>query len=165
MPPASTQTAAADARPDIGGTFLCERCGADLTFHIGVEALPCPYCGFEKQLQPPGRRRCPARFAQQTGCSHNPARRVRWRANLSGGCQCPNRRAPRAAATELAQNRAVSAVARHARGRSTRIAGTSKKTKAVARHARGRCFLADTVSGGALQQRLARKPKRLFLEA
>lgn len=39
-----------------GRTFPCERCGADLTFHIGVQRLRCEHCGFEKALEvEPGR--------------------------------------------------------------------------------------------------------------
>jgi len=37
----------ADAR---GRTFPCESCGADLAFHIGVQSLRCPYCGFVKRF-------------------------------------------------------------------------------------------------------------------
>lgn len=33
-----------------GRVFPCERCGADLTFHIGQQRLKCPYCGYEKDL-------------------------------------------------------------------------------------------------------------------
>ena len=40
-------TPAADTR---GRTFPCESCGADLEFHIGVQTLRCPHCGFVKQL-------------------------------------------------------------------------------------------------------------------
>ena len=28
--------------------FPCEGCGANLEFGIGVQALKCPHCGFEK---------------------------------------------------------------------------------------------------------------------
>jgi hypothetical protein len=31
-------------------TFPCEGCGADLEFHIGVQSLRCPYCGFTKKI-------------------------------------------------------------------------------------------------------------------
>ncbi len=34
-----------------GRMFPCERCGADLRFHIGQQRLKCPYCGFEKKLE------------------------------------------------------------------------------------------------------------------
>ncbi len=33
-----------------GRVFPCEKCGADLEFHIGQQDLKCPYCGFEKPL-------------------------------------------------------------------------------------------------------------------
>jgi DNA-directed RNA polymerase subunit RPC12/RpoP len=33
-----------------GRVFPCEECGADVTFHIGSQALKCPYCGHVKQL-------------------------------------------------------------------------------------------------------------------
>lgn len=33
-----------------GRVFPCDQCGADLEFHIGVQHLKCPYCGFEKSL-------------------------------------------------------------------------------------------------------------------
>jgi DNA-directed RNA polymerase subunit RPC12/RpoP len=33
-----------------GRTYPCEECGADLEFHIGDQALKCPYCGHIKQL-------------------------------------------------------------------------------------------------------------------
>src|SRR5436309_9143359 len=34
-----------------GRIFPCERCGADLEFHIGQQDLKCPYCGFEKTIE------------------------------------------------------------------------------------------------------------------
>ncbi len=34
-----------------GRIFPCEECGADVTFHIGSQALKCPYCGHVKQIQ------------------------------------------------------------------------------------------------------------------
>lgn len=34
-----------------GRIFPCERCGADLHFHIGQQRLKCPYCGFEKEIE------------------------------------------------------------------------------------------------------------------
>jgi len=34
-----------------GRIFPCEGCGADLKFHIGVQLLKCPYCGFEKKIE------------------------------------------------------------------------------------------------------------------
>ena len=33
--------------------FPCEGCGADLEFHIGVQSLKCPYCGFVKPFEIP----------------------------------------------------------------------------------------------------------------
>ncbi|MBI1902408.1 MAG: hypothetical protein HYS13_15005 [Planctomycetia bacterium] len=36
-----------------GRVFPCDGCGADLTFHIGVQMLKCPYCGHEKQIEIP----------------------------------------------------------------------------------------------------------------
>jgi hypothetical protein len=32
-------------------TFPCDQCGADLEFHIGVQELKCPYCGFVKPIE------------------------------------------------------------------------------------------------------------------
>ncbi|HUG19401.1 MAG TPA: hypothetical protein VMM56_10510 [Planctomycetaceae bacterium] len=34
-----------------GRIFPCERCGADLTFHIGDQKLKCPYCGYAKDIE------------------------------------------------------------------------------------------------------------------
>ena len=34
-----------------GRIFPCERCGADLEFHIGQQDMKCPYCGFEKTIE------------------------------------------------------------------------------------------------------------------
>jgi predicted RNA-binding Zn-ribbon protein involved in translation (DUF1610 family) len=42
--------AADTAHEDQARVFPCEGCGADLTFHIGVQHLKCPYCGFEKAI-------------------------------------------------------------------------------------------------------------------
>jgi predicted RNA-binding Zn-ribbon protein involved in translation (DUF1610 family) len=36
-----------------GRVFPCEGCGADLTFHIGLQSLQCPYCGHVKQIELP----------------------------------------------------------------------------------------------------------------
>jgi hypothetical protein len=36
-----------------GRVFPCEGCGADLTFHIGLQSLKCPYCGYVKQIELP----------------------------------------------------------------------------------------------------------------
>ncbi len=33
-----------------GRIFPCEECGADIEFHIGSQALKCPYCGHEKKI-------------------------------------------------------------------------------------------------------------------
>jgi DNA-directed RNA polymerase subunit RPC12/RpoP len=33
-----------------GRIFPCENCGADVEFHIGSQALKCPYCGHVKEL-------------------------------------------------------------------------------------------------------------------
>ncbi len=33
-----------------GRIFPCDQCGADLRFHIGQQALQCPYCGYTKAL-------------------------------------------------------------------------------------------------------------------
>lgn len=41
---------ASSAVANRGRMFPCEGCGANLTFHIGVQSLKCPYCGFVKQL-------------------------------------------------------------------------------------------------------------------
>ena len=34
-----------------GRIFPCEGCGADFEFHIGQQALKCPYCGYEKEIE------------------------------------------------------------------------------------------------------------------
>lgn len=34
-----------------GRIFPCERCRADLTFHIGDQKLKCPYCGYAKDIE------------------------------------------------------------------------------------------------------------------
>ena len=34
-----------------GRIFPCESCGSDLEFHIGEQALKCPYCGHVKQIE------------------------------------------------------------------------------------------------------------------
>ncbi|MBN1514999.1 hypothetical protein JXA32_00365 [Candidatus Sumerlaeota bacterium] len=36
---------------DKGRVFPCDQCGADLVFHIGVQCLKCPFCGFEKSIE------------------------------------------------------------------------------------------------------------------
>ena len=34
-----------------GRIFPCEKCGADLEFHIGQQDLKCPFCGYEKLIE------------------------------------------------------------------------------------------------------------------
>jgi len=53
--PASAEASTGDAgerrsegRPR---TFPCQQCGADLEFHIGMQSLECPYCGFVRSLE------------------------------------------------------------------------------------------------------------------
>jgi predicted RNA-binding Zn-ribbon protein involved in translation (DUF1610 family) len=36
-----------------GRIFPCEKCGADLEFHIGQQQLACPYCGAVRQIELP----------------------------------------------------------------------------------------------------------------
>jgi len=49
--PAGRPTPAGEAVDDgRGRIFPCEECGADVEFHIGSQALKCPYCGHVKQL-------------------------------------------------------------------------------------------------------------------
>ena len=36
-----------------GRTFPCPACGAGLEFHIGAQALKCPFCGAEEAVRPP----------------------------------------------------------------------------------------------------------------
>jgi DNA-directed RNA polymerase subunit RPC12/RpoP len=36
-----------------GRVFPCPRCGADLVFNIGQQALKCPYCGYEEAIALP----------------------------------------------------------------------------------------------------------------
>jgi DNA-directed RNA polymerase subunit RPC12/RpoP len=43
--------AEASAAPAAGRTFPCERCGADLAFHVGAQRLRCEHCGFEQDLE------------------------------------------------------------------------------------------------------------------
>ena len=47
----STEAAGQTVDEGRGRIFPCEGCGADLKFHIGVQSLKCPYCGFEKQIE------------------------------------------------------------------------------------------------------------------
>jgi len=47
----STESAGQSVDEGKGRMFPCEGCGADLKFHIGVQTLKCPYCGFEKQIE------------------------------------------------------------------------------------------------------------------
>ncbi len=57
-PPHETDSTVGHEVPD-GSTeraarnFPCDRCGADLTFHIGAQSLKCDHCGCVKELQPP----------------------------------------------------------------------------------------------------------------
>ena len=34
-----------------GRVFPCEKCGADLEFHIGQQDMKCPFCGYEKLIE------------------------------------------------------------------------------------------------------------------
>ncbi len=50
-PPTPTPaTSAAATESAAARVFPCERCGADVTFHIGAQSLKCPYCGHLKPL-------------------------------------------------------------------------------------------------------------------
>src|SRR5688572_6241718 len=49
--PATTDKAGRSTDDGKGRIFPCEKCGADLEFHIGQQDLKCPYCGFEKSLE------------------------------------------------------------------------------------------------------------------
>ncbi|MFQ5463674.1 MAG: hypothetical protein ACE5E5_13740 [Phycisphaerae bacterium] len=40
-----------ESREGSARNFPCEGCGADLTFHIGIQSLTCPYCGYVKALR------------------------------------------------------------------------------------------------------------------
>ncbi len=33
-----------------GRVFPCPQCGADLVFHIGQQAMKCPFCGYEEAI-------------------------------------------------------------------------------------------------------------------
>lgn len=47
----ATTEAAGSSRPEAEGRlFPCEGCGADLRFHVGVQQLQCPFCGYTKQI-------------------------------------------------------------------------------------------------------------------
>ncbi len=46
-PPPTSGEAVDDGK---GRIFPCEECGADVEFHIGSQALKCPYCGHVKHL-------------------------------------------------------------------------------------------------------------------
>ncbi len=59
-PPAVPMERTSDASTDGAGqridegkgrTCPCGQCGADLEFHIGVQSLKCPYCGYVKELE------------------------------------------------------------------------------------------------------------------
>jgi len=45
-----TTTAAAQHNQADGRIFPCEKCGADVVFHIGTQQLKCPYCGHQQEL-------------------------------------------------------------------------------------------------------------------
>ncbi len=49
--PATTDKAGRSTDDGKGRIFPCEKCGADLEFHIGQQDLKCPFCGFEKSLE------------------------------------------------------------------------------------------------------------------
>lgn len=64
LPPLPRSVAAPDAATPVstsdagqvfdegeGRIFPCDGCGADLKFHIGDQALSCPYCGHRKQIE------------------------------------------------------------------------------------------------------------------
>jgi DNA-directed RNA polymerase subunit RPC12/RpoP len=56
-PPGLEPRRGASTPPADGGgaatrTFSCERCGAELAFSIGAQALRCEHCGFERALGP-----------------------------------------------------------------------------------------------------------------
>ena len=48
---ASTEGAGQRTDEGKGRIFPCEKCGADLEFHIGAQSLKCPYCGHVKELE------------------------------------------------------------------------------------------------------------------
>ena len=53
-PDAVSSDEAGMARPEAEGRlFPCEGCGADLRFHVGVQKLECPYCGYTKEIELP----------------------------------------------------------------------------------------------------------------
>ena len=48
---ASTEGAGQRTDEGKGRIFPCEKCGADLEFHIGAQSLKCPYCSHVKELE------------------------------------------------------------------------------------------------------------------
>ncbi len=48
---ASTEGAGQRTDEGKGRIFPCEKCGADLEFHIGAQSLKCPYCSHVKDLE------------------------------------------------------------------------------------------------------------------
>lgn len=57
-----------------GRIFPCESCGSDLEFHIGEQAMKCPYCGHVKQIE----RRLEGELPEQE--FHSMLERIRqWR--------------------------------------------------------------------------------------
>ena len=49
-PPPPAPPPVAEAAAPAAKVFPCERCGADLTFHIGQQALSCSFCGHVKTI-------------------------------------------------------------------------------------------------------------------
>lgn len=48
--PGTTRGAGQTVSDDRGRVFPCPSCGADLVFHIGQQAMQCPYCGYEEAI-------------------------------------------------------------------------------------------------------------------
>ena len=48
--PGTTRGAGQTVSDDKGRVFPCPSCGADLVFHIGQQAMQCPYCGYEEAI-------------------------------------------------------------------------------------------------------------------
>lgn len=48
--PGTTHGAGQTVSNDQGRVFPCPSCGADLVFHIGQQAMQCPYCGYEEAI-------------------------------------------------------------------------------------------------------------------
>lgn len=49
--PSGSQLPGREVDDGRGRVFPCERCGADLHFHIGQQRLQCPYCGAEREIE------------------------------------------------------------------------------------------------------------------